>query len=169
MSRPNLADVPSFYHNYINQVEEDNVLTAIVNNGKKTLLFFQSIPAEKWDHRYAEGKWSIKEMFQHIIDAERVFIYRSLCFARGEQASLPGFDENIYAANSKADRRTSEELIAEFETVRKSSEQLFASFDEGQINATGTANNKAISVNAIGFIIAGHVQHHVNITRERYL
>jgi len=169
MFRPNLADVPSFYHNYINQVEEDDVLTAIINNGKNTVAFFQSIPAEKWDHRYGEGKWSIKEMLQHIIDAERIFIYRSLCFARGEQASLPGFDENIYAANSKADKRTSEELIAEFETVRKSSEQLFASFDDEQINATGTANNKAISVNAIGFIIAGHVQHHVNITRERYL
>jgi hypothetical protein len=108
-------------------------------------------------------------MLQHIIDAERIFLYRSLCFARGEKASLPGFDENTYAAASKADNRKSEELISEFETVRKSSEQLFASFDDEQLNSTGVANNKPISVNAIGFIISGHVQHHVNVITERYL
>lgn len=108
-------------------------------------------------------------MVQHLIDAERIFAYRALCIARGETVSLPGFDENIYAAASKADGRTKEELLAEFKTARQSTAQLFVSFDEAQLAATGTANNNSISVNAIGFIIPGHVQHHLNVLEERYL
>src|SRR6476660_5143531 len=102
MARPNLSEVPSFYHNYVKLVEEDNVAEAIQSNGERSLSFFRNIPSEKWDHSYAEGKWTLKELLQHIIDGERIFCYRALCFARGEKTSLPGFDENTYAAASKA-------------------------------------------------------------------
>jgi uncharacterized damage-inducible protein DinB len=169
MPKPNLANVPQFYHKYVEQIQEDNVNEAIQNNTEKVLSLLRSLPTEKWSYRYAEGKWSIKEMLQHITDTERIFSYRALCFARGERLSLPGFDENTYAAASKADERTSEALMTEFEAVRKSAALLFAMFDEEQLNATGVANNNPISVNAIGFILPGHAQHHLNILQERYL
>ena len=169
MPKPDLSTVPEWYHRYINQVQEEDLDKAIQTNTETSIQFLHSIPEEKWNHRYADDKWSIKEMIQHIIDAERIFSYRALCFARGEKTSLPGFEENDYAAASKADTRSKEELIEEFETVRKSIQQLFNSLDEEQLHSVGIANNNLISVNAIGFIIPGHVQHHINILRERYL
>jgi hypothetical protein len=169
MPRPDLSTVPAFYHKYVTQTKEDDVNAAIQANTAASLSFFRSIPDDKWDYRYAEGKWSIKEMLQHIIDADRIFSYRALCIARGEKASLPGFEENEYAAASNADRRSPEELISEFETLRKSIQQLFASFGEGQLSSVGVANNNPISVNAIGFIIPGHTQHHLSVLKERYL
>ena len=169
MSRPELTSIPQFYHGYVLQTEEDDALQAILANGEKACRFLQSIAEDRWNYRYAEGKWSIKEMVQHIIDAERIFAYRALCISRGETASLPGFDENKYANNSKAENRLRDTLIAEFETARKSTAQLFASFDDEQLAVTGIANNNSISVNAIGFIIAGHVQHHLNVLKERYV
>lgn len=169
MARPDISNVPEWFHGYINQTSENDVLEAIKSNTEASLVFFHSIPEEKWTHRYAEGKWSIKEMVQHIIDAERIFSYRALCFARGEKQSLPGFEENDYAAASKADKRSKDELLEEFETVRRSIKQLFSSFDDEQLSATGISNNNTISVNAIGFIIPGHVQHHINVLKERYL
>lgn len=169
MSRPDLSQVPQWYHGYVNQTQEDDPLTAIRHNSERASSFLRSIPETKWSHRYAENKWSIKEMVQHIIDTERVFAYRALCFARQEKASLPGFSENDYAAASKGDNRKVDDLITEFETVRKSIEQLFASFDDEQLAAVGIANNNQVSVNAIGFIIPGHMQHHLNILQERYL
>lgn len=169
MPRPDLSTVPQWYHRYVLQTEEDNALQAILNNGETASRFLQSIDEDRWANRYAEGKWSIKEMIQHLIDAERIFAYRALCIARGETVSLPGFDENTYAANANADYRLKDELLAEFNTARKSTAQLFASFDDEQLSATGIANNNPVSVNAIGFIMAGHVQHHLNILAERYL
>lgn len=169
MPRPDLTTTPQWYHKYVLQTKEEDALQAIEANGKKAVTFLQNIDEDRWAYRYAEGKWSIKEMVQHLIDAERIFVYRALCIARGEQASLPGFDENRYAAGSKADHRRKEELITEFQTLRQSTSQLFASFDDGQLASTGIANNASVSVNGIGFIIPGHVQHHLNILEERYL
>jgi len=169
MPKPDLATVPAWYHNYVLLVQEEEVNKAIQNNSETTFAFLKTIPDNKWEHRYADNKWSIKEMLQHIIDAERIFSYRALCFARKDATPLPGFEENDYAAASQADRRTKEDLVSEFETVRKSVEQLFASFDEEQLAAVGTSNNNPIPVNAIGFIIPGHAQHHINVIKERYL
>lgn len=169
MAKPDLSTIPPFYHKYVNLVEEDTASRALENSTAATHRFFVSIPEEKWDYRYAEGKWSIKELVQHIIDTERIFSYRALCFARGEKQSLPGFDENAYATDSSAGRRTKDELIEEFEAVRKATEILFRSFDEDQLGKKGQANNNSVSVNGIGFITVGHVLHHLNILRERYL
>lgn len=169
MPRPDLSTVPPFYHNYVNQVKVEDLNEAIQSNTKAAIAFFRSIPEQKWTYRYAEGKWSIKEMLQHIIDTDRIFSYRALCIARGEKASLPGFEENDYAAASKADKRTSADLINEFETLRRSIQQLFISLDEDQLASTGIANGNSITANAIGFIIPGHTQHHLNVLKERYL
>lgn len=167
--RPDLSRIASFYHKYINQVSQDDVVPALLEQGNDFISLMQSIPADKHDHAYAPGKWTLKEVFQHVIDAERIFIYRSLCVARKEAQSLPGFEENDYAANSRAASRLWEDLLEEFRLVRKSAEYLFNSFDEEQLQATGLANNNPMNVRAVGFVIAGHCQHHLTIIRERYL
>lgn len=168
MARPDLASVPSFYHNYVNAVKTDDLTDAFRQHQVDLLSVLVGLPEDRWDFRYAPGKWSVKEVIQHLIDAERIFCYRALCFARGETASLPGFDENSYAARSEADSRTKAELIDELSIVQKSSAQLFASFSDGQLASTGIANNNPVPVCAIGFIIVGHTLHHKRILEERY-
>lgn len=169
MPRPDLSRVPEFYHNYINQVEEDDLMDALQKQTRSFLRFLKEIPKDKRNYRYAEDKWTIKEVLQHIIDAERVFAYRALCIARGEKQGLPGFDENEYADKSKADKRNWNNMLEEFKVVRRSTEILFASFDKEQLDNTGTASSWPVYVLGIGYIIAGHLNHHHNIIRERYL
>src|SRR5690349_21721938 len=112
MPKPNLAEVPAYYHNYVNKVQTEDLKEAFQQH-LEAISFLKNIPPEKWSYRYAEGKWSIKELVQHIIDGERIFSYRALCFARKDQTPLPSFDENNYAANSKADSRNAADLIDE--------------------------------------------------------
>jgi DinB superfamily len=169
MARPDLSAVPAFYHNYINQVPEDDLMVAFKNESGVFIKFIESIPASKYDYRYAPGKWTLKELLQHIIDAERIFDYRALRFARKDATPLSGFDENLYADNAKAAGRNWNELAEEFKVVRKASEFLFGSFDDDQLNAKGVSSNNAITVLAIGYIVIGHPLHHMNIIQERYL
>ncbi len=169
MPRPNLSRIPNWFHNYVNQVPEKDLMEAMKKQTPLFVSFFESLPAAKRDYRYAKGKWTIKEMLQHIIDAERVFAYRGLCIARQDKTSLPGFDENDYADNAKADKRNWDDMMEEFKAVRRSSEILFGSFDEEQLETTGTANNNPIYVLAMGYVLVGHVNHHLNILKERYL
>jgi uncharacterized damage-inducible protein DinB len=169
MSRPELSSIPSFYHSYFHLVKEDDILNALNGNTEKTISFLNSIPTNKWDYSYAEGKWTIKELVQHIIDSERIFSYRALRFARKDKTPLAGFDENLFAPASKANRRSKDELIKEFEAVRRATYLLYKSLDEEQLNYTGVANNNTISVKAIGFVTVGHEVHHRNILQERYL
>jgi uncharacterized damage-inducible protein DinB len=169
MPRPDLNRVPEFYHNYINQVPDNDLMIAFKNQTSVVIDFFHSIPADKIDYAYAEGKWTIKETLQHVIDAERVFCYRALRFARKDPTPLPGFDENLFAANAKADKRKWNDLIEEFKTVRKAAEWLYSSFDEEQLNAEGVSNKSSNYVLAFGYISVGHTLHHVKIIKERYL
>lgn len=167
--RPDLSRVGSFYHGYINQVKEDNISAAFAHHNPALFRFLQAIPADKIDYRYAEGKWTIREMVQHIIDAERIFAYRALRFARKDATPLPGFDENMYADNAKADKREWNELLAELKTVRDSSTFLFNSFDGDQLDSNGVSSNSPNYVLAIGYILIGHAVHHQHIIEERYL
>jgi hypothetical protein len=169
MARPDLTRVPVFYHNYISQVPEDDLMLALKHGTNTFIRFIESIPADKYDYSYAPGKWSVKELLQHVIDAERVFAYRALRFARKDSTPLPGFDENLFAQNAKADQRDWNELVNEFKAVRKSSECLFKSFDAEQLEAGGISNNNPIYVLAIGYILVGHSLHHKRIIQERYL
>ena len=169
MSRPDLSTAPEWFHGYINAVKENDLTEALRNQTALFNTFFESLPVEKREFSYAEGKWSIKEIIQHIIDGERVFTYRALRFARKDETPLPGFDENTYADNAKTDKRKWEDLLEEFNALRRSTEILFNSFDEDQLNATGLASGNPVSVLAIGFIVAGHVNHHISVIKERYL
>lgn len=169
MPRPDLKRVPEFYHNYINQVAENDLMEAFRKENPAFIQFFENIPPSKYDYRYAEGKWTIKEVLQHIIDAERVFAYRALRFARKDQTPLPSFDEDLFAKNAKATTRNWDDLLEEFKAVRRSSEYLFGSFDPEQMESTGTASNHSNYVLGMGFIVIGHSVHHKNIVKERYI
>lgn len=133
------------------------------------IRFVQNIPMDKFDYRYAEGKWTIKDIIQHVIDTERIFAYRALRISRNDTTPLPGFEENDYVENTKANERGIQDLLAEFSAVRYSTLFLFKSFSEEQLKRMGTASGTAISVRAIGFIIIGHQKHHQHIFQERYL
>ncbi len=169
MSKPALGSYPSYAANYVNLVEADSTKDAVEKYGNAITDFFKSIPIEKIEYSYAENKWTVKEMLQHIIDAERVFAYRAMCIARKDQTSFPGFDENSYAANSKASARSWKNLLEEFDLTRRSTDLMLLSFDEEQLQQTGTTNNSSNSVNAIAYILYGHLLHHIKILKERYL
>ena len=169
MPRPDLTRVPDYYHNYINQAKGKDLMKVLCKQTGSFLQFLEKIPKDKRNYRYAEDKWTIKEVLQHIIDTERVFAYRALCFARKDATPLPGFEENSYAANSKTENRKWKDLVNEFIVVRWSTEYLFDSCDDEQLETAGTASGKSNYVLAIGFIIAGHANHHMKVMKERYL
>ena len=169
MPRPQENEFAPYYGRYIELVKENDVLEAL--NAQESLIenFLKSIPEEKWDYAYAEGKWTVKELVQHIIDAERIFTYRALRIARKDETPLPGFEENEYAPASQAGRRTGASLTEELLAVRKATELLFKSFTPEMFQHKGIASNQPVTVNALGFITLGHFYHHRNILIERYL
>lgn len=169
MTNVDLSRVSEYYHQYINLAIDDDLPTAFKKHQAELVSFLKNIPKKKWNYRYAEGKWTVKEVVQHIIDAERVFAYRALCFARKDQTPLPAFDETVFAANSKADKRSKKDLLKELKTVQESSAQLFNSFDEEQLDQSGIASGKSNYVKGIAYILVGHVLHHKKILKERYL
>ena len=169
MAKPASANYPGYFQRYIDLVEEDDLFTGFQNQSLRAKELLNSISEERSNYAYAEGKWTIKELLQHMIDAERIFAYRALCFARGELQSLPGFEENDYAANSFANNRSWNNLVEEFFSVRNTTEILYKSFNPEALTASGTANNNKQSVESIGFIVLGHVNHHLGVLKERYL
>lgn len=169
MAQLSAGTYPAFIEGYLSFVKADTVADALREYPQTILEFFKSIPSDKVSYRYAPDKWSIKEMLQHIIDAERIFAYRALRIARYDKTPLPGFDEKTYAEAVNADRRTWEDLLLEFETVRKSTDLLLQSFTEDQLQQSGITNNEPNTVTALSFLIYGHILHHINILKTRYL
>lgn len=157
------------FYPYIKLVENEDLKTVLKAQMQETEAFFKSIPEEKYLYKYAPDKWSIKEVIQHIIDTERVFAYRALAFSRKDVHTLPSMDENSYAIHSNADNRKFLDLIDEFLAVRQSTIFLFNSFSPAQLSEVGKASDYEMSVKAMGFTIAGHAAHHINILKERYL
>jgi len=163
------TEYSSFYATYINAVEDVSLIEGLEKGLGQMDSFMESIPAAKLEYRYAEGKWTIKDILLHLIDAERIFAYRALRIGRGDKTPLPGFEENDYVPIALANSRTLESLLEEFQFVRKSTLCLFNSFSVEQLAYFGTASNNQISVRAIGFIISGHQNHHLRVISERYL
>lgn len=168
MPRPQPNDYAAYYTTYISKVEGDNVKDIIRTYSEPLLQFYSSLPEDKADYKYAEGKWSVKELLLHIIDAERIFSYRALRIARKDETPLPGFDENAYTPASKASERTLQSLKDEFAAVRKATDIMLDSFDEEQLSQKGTASNQPVTANAIAFIMFGHMIHHRQVLEERY-
>ncbi|MDX1940547.1 MAG: DinB family protein [Saprospiraceae bacterium] len=167
--RPQTGEFAPYYQRYIDKAPEGDVVQLLIDQKQQMLDFLKSLPVEKWDYRYAEGKWSIKEVLLHLIDSERIFTYRALGVARNDQTSFPGFDQDAYVPESNADGRSVDSLLAEYAAVREASIQLFANFNEEIYKRIGKANNTPISVRALAYISAGHELHHLNIIKERYL
>lgn len=167
MKRPSNGDYAPFYAGYIKNVPDD-VIKALEDQLYLTNTFFKAIPADKIDYRYAEGKWSIKEIVGHLIDNERIMSYRALSISRNETQSLPGFDENDYIRESNYSKRNYYDIVDELRKVRESNLPMFKSFSEEILDRRGVANNSEVTVRALLFIIAGHEIHHINIVKERY-
>ncbi|MEJ7627248.1 MAG: DinB family protein [Ferruginibacter sp.] len=169
MPKPAVGSYPAYFENYVNQVPENDLFEAIKNQQIIVETYFKNIDEEKSNYAYAPGKWTLKEMLQHVIDTERIFNFRALAFARKDHASLPGFDENNYAANSNANQREWKGIFEELIAVRRSTDFMFNSFDINMLNATGISNNNPASVLAMGFVTVGHLYHHINIIETRYM
>ena len=171
MPRPAATDYGKFYQPYIDSTlgYEEDVKQLIQKSEQQFSGFLNTIPPEKYDYAYAPGKWTLKEVVQHLIDVERIMSYRALSVARGEKQSLPGFEENDYAANAPVNHRSWDDLVSELLHVRKSSILLFNSLTEENLQQKGTVNNFPATANVFGFIIVGHALHHQKIVKERYL
>ncbi len=169
MPKPSPSSYPAYFKRYIDQVAEDDLMTAFENQLPQISKFLATISEEKSAYAYDTGKWTLKEVLQHIIDAERIFNYRSLCFARRETASLPGFDENEYAVHCDANRRPWQELVDEFIAVRKGTELMYKSFTDEMLHFSGVSNNNPATALCFGFVTLGHFNHHKKVVEERYL
>jgi hypothetical protein len=158
-----------FVATYIKALDDIDLLDELEISLHDFIKFIQNIPMDKFDYRYAEGKWTIKDIIQHIIDAERIFGYRALRISRNDKTPLPGFEENDYVENTNANGRSIQELLTDFSAVRHSNLLLFKSFSEEQLTRLGIASNHTISVRALGFLMIGHLKHHQRVFKERYL
>jgi uncharacterized damage-inducible protein DinB len=165
----NLESIPHFYKNYIKQVEETDLIQALRISGNRMSEIVHGIPESKADFRYAEGKWSVRELLCHMIDAERIFTYRALRFARNDKTPLEGFEENDYAPQANAEGRSLKKIADEMTRLRASTIDLFEGFSPEMLARKGTANKNELSVVGLGFIIAGHETHHRHVLVERYL
>ena len=167
-SRPTATEHIAYYGRYIERVPEGDVVSILRSQIDETLALL-STAAARADHRYAPGKWSLKEVVAHMCDVERVMAYRALRIARGDATPLAGFDENAYAPAAECDARTLPDLVQEFQAVRGATVALFAGLPARAWTRMGTANDAPISVQALAYIIAGHELHHRTLIAERYL
>jgi hypothetical protein len=158
-----------YYKGYIDLALEKPILKGLSEGVMEIHDFFEAIPETKQAYRYAEGKWTPKEILLHLIDTERVFAYRALQFARAKNVEVKGFDQDEFTANSQANKRTMNHLLEEYLAVRAASIVLFSTFSDETLQQMGIASNSPLSVRAAGFIICGHEKHHVKILKERYL
>jgi Uncharacterized protein conserved in bacteria len=168
-TRPVAGEFLPYYGTYIDKVPDGDIVETLTSQLPQTLALIRSIPETTGDKRYAAGKWSIREVIGHLIDAERIFVYRALRFSRADATQVPGFDENAYAANGPYSKVSLADLADEFEHVRRATIQFFSHLDNDALSRRGNANGAEITVRALAFIMAGHETHHMGVLRDRYL
>ncbi|MFD1257159.1 DinB family protein [Mucilaginibacter terrae] len=169
ITQPQPGEFAPFYAGYVARAAEGDILQTLTQLKESTYTFFTIIPAEKEDFAYAPGKWTIKQVLNHIIDTERIFAFRLLCFARQDANAMPGFDENAYADSADVSARSLSDLATEFKALREANLYLYRSITPQQSLYTGMASGKVISIRSLLYIIAGHELHHLAILKERYL
>lgn len=167
--RPQPTEYAPYYERYVSLVPDGPIVEVLRTQVADTLRLLRALPESRGEHRYAPGKWSVKELLGHVIDAERVFSYRALRFGRNDPTELPGFDENVYAPAGGFSARTLASLLDELETVRRATVFLFEGFPPEAWSRQGVASQNAVSVRGLAYIIAGHERHHRSILAERYL
>ncbi len=167
-SKSAIKEMPHFFDRYINVVPEENLIMALNSSLDKWMQTDWDKLTRIGDAVYSPGKWTIKEILQHINDNERIQSYRALCFARNDKTTLPGYDENLYVENSKADQRSLNELKEEFYHLRKAAIIMFSGFDNECLQKKGICFSIEISVLSLGFVLAGHQLHHMQVMEDRY-
>jgi uncharacterized damage-inducible protein DinB len=167
--RPAAGEFLPYYGTYIDRVPDGDIVETLRRQVGDSLALIKSIPETIGDKRYAPGKWSVREVVGHLIDAERIFTYRALRFGRADTTPVPGFDENAYVANAPFASVSLADLADELDHVRQSTIHFLANLDEAAFNRRGSANGAEITVRALAFIMAGHESHHMNVLRTRYL
>jgi uncharacterized damage-inducible protein DinB len=168
MTNHPLSPEPGYYKNYILKVESNDPVGQLLKQEQLIKDMIGRVPEEKGIYAYAEGKWSIKELLGHLIDAERIFAYRALRFSRNDKTPLASFEENDYVEAASFNERTLASLLEEYSAVRKANIALYKSFNKEELKRTGTASNKELTVEQIIYITAGHEAHHIGILKERY-
>ncbi|MBU2996184.1 DinB family protein [Cellulophaga baltica] len=161
-------DYNAYYETYISKLNNVELVSSLHDDLTVFVDYVKKIPTDKWGYAYEVNKWSVAEVLLHIIDTERVFQYRALCFSRGDKSHFPGFDQDAYVIGSNAESRSKESILNEFIAVRNATITLFSSFSEQDLIKKGVASNSPMSVAAAGFVISGHLKHHFNILEERY-
>ena len=159
---------PKYYHSYFDLVTTDDLMVALKDNLDLIEEALLSIPEERLTYAYAPGKWTIEQVFRHIIETERILSYRALRFSRHDDTPQPGFDENLYIANTAHLRFSRLQLLDDLVSVRSATLSLYSTMNDSMLDFMGTANNVGVSARMIGFMIAGHAKHHLNVIGERY-
>lgn len=168
-TRPSAAEFPQAYAGYVASAPDGSVLASLETEGQATLAVLRGIDEDRSLHRYAPGKWSIREVTGHLADAERVFAYRAMTFARADAGPVPGFDENAWVPAAESDRQPFSALIDLYATTRAATLSLLRTLPEAAWTRSGTANGKTVSVRALAWVIVGHDVHHRKVLLERYL
>ena len=169
MTRPQPTEAAEYYYKYIDLITSDDIVPVMESQMGETLQFLSAISEEQSLHSYAPGKWTIREVLNHVNDGERVFAGRGFWFARGFTDPLPSFEQDIAVQMAQANNTSWADLIEEFKNVRLATIALFKSLPEEAWDRTGIASDNPVSVRAIAYIIAGHVTHHLGVLREKYL
>ena len=168
MQRPTEAEYAPYYARYVDLVPEADILAVLEPQVEEIRRLLAPVSAEKEAYRYAEGKWSVRQVLGHLVDGERIFGYRAFCFSRGEQAALPSFDESEYVAAARSDSIPLRELVQELALVRQANLVFLRRLDPREWAQVGTASGKPVSVRALAWVMVGHPRHHLQILRERY-
>ena len=169
MTQPQANEAASYYFRYIDLARTDDIVSFMDQQMKETMPFLEGISEDRSTHRYAADKWSIRELLNHVSDGERIFCGRALWFARGFTDPLPSFEQEVAVAGANANDTSWADLVEEFRTVRFATLSFLRNLPEEAWSRTGVASDSVVSVNALAYIIAGHLAHHVNVLKERYL
>jgi hypothetical protein len=164
-----IKKVPEYYQSYLRFLKEESVVEHLKSSAEEFNYLLNTFSNEKAEYKYAENKWSVKDLIQHVIDTERVFAYRAMRFSRSDDIDLPGFDQDQYVVHASADRRDIKDLMSEFTSTRYSTISFFNSLNENDLKKTGIASEAEFSVEMLGYIISGHLLHHLEIIREKYI
>lgn len=169
MTHPQANEAASYYFGYIDLARSENIVSFLDNQLGEAMSFLEGISEERSQHRYAPDKWSVKQVLNHVNDGERIFLGRALWFGRGFTDPLPSFDQEIGVAGASADETAWSDLVEEFRTVRLGTLSFFRNLPDEAWYRTGVASDNPFTVNALAHIIGGHVAHHLNVLKERYL
>jgi len=169
IGRPAVTEAAPYYFGYINRVSSDNIVSALETQLDEILPFLRGITEDTSLHRYEPGKWSIRQVWNHVNDAERVFLFRALWFARGFKSTLPSFDQDVAVGAAQAGEFSWASQVDEFKEVRLATLAFFRNLPEDAWMRDGIASDSLVTVRACAYIVGGHAAHHAAVLRERYL